>query len=692
MKRAAFLLLFALALAGCRQRERETYRGAPVIVISIDTLRADHLPMFGYRSVDTPALDALRRDGVLFTNAYSQVPLTLPSHAAIFTGLLPPANHVRNNIGYSLDPKVPTLPALLHDAGYATGGAVSAFVLRGSAGLAKAFDFYEDKIENVPGKPVSGLQRSGSITESIAKDWVAQHDAGPFFFFLHLYEPHSPYTPPEPFFSRYASKYDGEIATADSIVGDFLSFLKNRGIYDKAIIVFLSDHGEGLSEHGDPEHGIFLYREEIHVPLVVKLPKSARAGEAVADPVALVDVFPTITQLTSTPAPAHIDGVSLFAKHDANRRIYSETLYPRIHLGWSDLYSLTDHRFELIQAPRPELYDVVRDPGEKRSIIAEERRVYASMRQDLDARVTPFESPSRVDPEEAKKLAALGYLGSTATAPSGPLPDPKDRIGEIADLMRAGTLAHDGQDGEAIPLFQKVLAENPRLADGWSQYGTSLEREGRFEDAIAAYKRAADLSPELAPWLSIGTLYLKMKRYDEAAQHAQLAMKGNPGGAHMLLARIALARSDPRTAENEARAAQDDPYSGIAASVLVARIWAEENRPDDALALIESTAQRAQRENSPSVEGLQYVRGDALARLQRYPEAADAFRGEIAAFPHDLETYSRLAVVSGLIGDLNGSRQVMASMVRANPNRMARDYAAHTLESLGDRAGAAQFR
>lgn len=683
VKRRAVILACALALAGCGRRGAGTFRGAPVILISIDTLRADHLPMFGYRAVETPALDALRRDGILFTSAYSQVPLTLPSHAAILTGLLPPSNHVRNNIGYSLDGKVPTLPAMLRRSGYAAGGAVSAFVLRGSAGLSQSFDFYDDRIQNIPGKPVSGLQRPGSVTEGIAKDWIGQHDANPFFFFLHLYEPHAPYTPPEPFYSRYASKYDGEIATADAVVGDFLSFLKARGIYDKAIIIFLSDHGEGLSEHGDPEHGIFLYREEIHVPLVVKLPKSARGGQTIADPVALVDILPTIAELTSAARPAHLDGVSLFATRDADRRIYSETLYPRIHLGWSDLYSLTDHQFELIKAPRAELYDLVRDPGERRNVISEERRVYASMRQDLDRLAPPFESPSRVDPEEAKKLSALGYLGSTAAAPAGPLPDPKDRISEVADLLRAGTLAHEGHDADAIALFRKVLAQNPRLADGWSQYGASLEREGKYDEAVAAYKRAADLSPELAPWLSIGTVLLKMKRYDEAAQHAQLAMKGNPGGAHMLLARIALARKDHRTAENEAHAAEGDPYSGIPASVLIARIWSEENRPADALALIDLAAQRAQSDNSGPVEGMQYVRGDALARMQRYPEAADAFRAEIAIFPHNLEAYSRLAVVYALLNQPENARKIMTSMIQANPTAVAREYAAQTLKSLG---------
>jgi choline-sulfatase len=692
VKRAALLTALLAICAGCGKRESSTFRGAPVILISVDTLRADHLPMYGYHAVETPALDALRADGILFSHAYSHVPLTLPSHASLLTGLLPPHNHVRDNIGYTLDPKLPSLPAALHSAGYSTGAAVSAFVLRGTVGLKPMFDFYDDNIQNEPGKPVGALQRSGFATEGVAKEWIAQHDSQPFFFMLHLYEPHSPYTPPEPFASRYPSKYDGEIATADSILGDFFAFLKSRGIYDNAVIIFLSDHGEGLSEHGDPEHGIFLYREEVRVPLVVKLPKSARAGETMENPAGLVDVFPTIAALTKTAAPANLDGASLFAKQDGTRRIYGETLYPRIHLGWSDLYSLTDRQFAFIEAPKPELYDLARDPGERTNVLAEQRRVYAAMRDELDRLAPPYEAPTHIDPEEAKKLAALGYLGSTAAAPAGPLPDPKDGIRDFADLLRAGTLAHGGRDKEAIPLFREVLAKNPRLADGWNQYGVSLERNGQYEDAIAAYRKAADLAPQLAPYLAIGTLYLKLKKFDEAAQHAQLAMQQNPGGAHMLLARVAEARKDFATAEQEARRAQSDSYTNVAASVLLAKILSETEHPVEALEIINATSARIAREGTGKVEMLETVRGDALARMQRYPEAIAALQAEIAAFPTDLEAYSHLAVVLALTGQVDGARATMEQMVRANQTAPARKFAANTLESLGDRAGAARFR
>jgi choline-sulfatase len=693
VKRAALLIALIAIAAACGKRENDTFRGAPVILISVDTLRADHLPMYGYRAVETPAFDALRRDGILFSNAYSHVPLTFPSHASLFTGLLPPHNHVRNNIGYTFDPKLATLPKALHGAGYATGAAVSAYVLRGTLGLAPLFDFYEDKIQSDPGKPVGALQRAGSATAAAAKEWIGQHDNAPFFFFLHLYEPHSPYTPPEPFLSRYASsKYDGEIATADAVIGDFLSFLKARGVYDKAIIIFLSDHGEGLLEHGDPEHGIFLYREEIHVPLVVKLPKSARAGDAIADPVGLVDIFPTVTQLTHVATPPKLDGVSLFAQHDSARRIYGETLYPRIHLGWSDLYSLTDRQFEFIKAPRPELYDVQRDPGELTNVLTSQRRAYASMREEIDRLAPPFEAPSNFDPEEAKKLGALGYLGSTAAPSAGPLPDPKDRIGEIGELVQAGTLAHEGRDAEALPLFSKVVKENPRLSDAWNQYGASLEHVGRYEEAIAAYRKTADLSRELAPYLAIGSLYLKLGKFNEAAQHAELGMKTNPGGAHMLLARVAEAKKDFATAEREARVAQNDRYTNLSASVFVAKVLAETGRPAEALQILDAASAQIARDGGAKVEMLDGVRGDALARLQRYPEAVAALQAEIVAFPNDLEAYSHLAVIYALTQSIESARGVMQQMVRVNHNPPARRFAATTLNSLGDREGAAQFR
>jgi len=659
-----------VAATACRERQVAVTR-APVILISIDTLRADHLPMFGYRGVETPNLDALRRDGILFTNAFAHVPLTLPSHTSVLTGLLPPDNGVRNNIGYRLDPAVPTMGSMLHDAGYDTGAAVSAYVLRGSTGLRQSFDFYEDAIENRPGTPTGSLQRPGNVTAQFAKRWIDQRGTKPFFFLLHLFEPHSPYEPPEPFRTRYASApYDGEIATADAIAGDFIADLKARGIYDRAIIVFFSDHGEGLSQHGEAEHGIFLYREDIHVPLVVKLPRGARGGETIAHPVGLVDILPTIAQLTGVKAPSKLDGISLLASA-ADRRIYSETLYPRIHLGWSELRSLEDERHHYIQAPRPELYDMRADPAETRNILSEKRRVYNAMKEELTRYGSEVALPSHIDPEEAKKLAALGYLGSTHLAASGPLPDPKDRIGEIADMMRAVKLASEDRDDEAIAAFRAIVAKNPKLSDAWNELARTLEKRGRLEEASEAYRSAIDESSELAGEfaLSRGSVLLRLGKLDEAARHAGLGEKVNPSGAHLLHARVALARKDHRTAETEARAAQS-----AAGNVLLAQVLAEQGRLAEALTVIDATEKTDARDA---------VRGDVLARMERYPEAIEAFRADIASFPRDLDAYTKLAIVYALQERADEARAAVAEMVRNNPTDEARKLAAKTRKELG---------
>ncbi len=282
--------------------------GAPIVLISIDTLRADHLPAYGYRAVATPAIERLRHDGILFEDAWSQCPLTLPSHVSIFTGLLPPSHGVRNNIGYRLDAKAhPTLARLLKGRGYATGSSVSAWVLRRTTGLGDSFDFYDDAIDPPPSsKAASQAQRPGSETVASALAWAEKVRDRPFFLFVHLYEPHSPYEPPEPFRSRFALPYDAEIAAADAAVGTLLQKLDDWGIYERSLIILLSDHGEGLMDHGEQEHGILLYREALQVPLIVKLPGSARKGERLKRPTALTDVLPTVVELAGGSAPKGI--------------------------------------------------------------------------------------------------------------------------------------------------------------------------------------------------------------------------------------------------------------------------------------------------------------------------------------------------------------------------------------------------
>ncbi|HVR41434.1 MAG TPA: sulfatase-like hydrolase/transferase [Thermoanaerobaculia bacterium] len=665
-----------------------------MIIISIDTLRADHLPAYGYKGVETPAIDALRKDAILYANAYSHVPLTLPSHVSLLTGQLPPDNGVRNNIGFPFDAaKHPTIASLLKQNGYATGAAVSAYVLRGNTGLANAFDFYDDRVAVRSGQVLGRLQRPGTESAQAAEQWIASQGDKPFFFLLHLFEPHSPYDPPEPFKTRYASlPYDGEIAAADVIVGQFIDDLKKKNIYDRAVIVLLSDHGEGLHDHGEDEHGIFLYREAIHVPLILKLPKSQRAGESVSAPVQLIDVLPTIAALTGITAPAGLKGASLLAP-PASRNIYSETLYPRIHLGWSDLRSLAGDTFHYIDAPRPELY-AASDVAEKSNVLEDNRRVYAAMRKELEP--FPREMPviGNIDPEEAKKLAALGYLSSTSSQSNGPLPDPKDHIDELSAIMRATQLEKEGRYAESAALLRDTIAKNPRLTDAWTLLAKVLEEMGRYEEAIETYKRGIQIAPSIAGEfsLSLANLYLMTNHPDEAIQHAAVGASVNPGNAHIITGRAAMTKGDLESAAREAQAAMDTFNYRAPGMVLLAEVLVRQRRLPEAATLIDQALQEARDKSVEVPPLLFYVRGDILARMNQIPAAIDSFNEEIRRFPHDRQAYANLAVIYILSGRRADANATMERLVRANPDRSSYDIAWKTFAEMQQNELAAQWR
>src|SRR5450759_104200 len=276
-------ILLLLPFPSCRGTRRAhvgpRFERAPVILISVDTLRSDRLPMYGYGKVETPALDALRSDGILFERAYSHIPLTLPAHVSLFTGLEPGQHGVLDNAGFRLDPAIPCLAELLKKAGYATGGAISAIVLNSQSGISRGFDFWDERVGSKRRTSMLDfVQRPGKETSDLLLGWLRHEASHPLFAFLHIYEPHAPYEAPEPYRSRYGDAYDGEVAYSDAIVGGFLAEPKKIGLYDKAMIFFLSDHGEGLGDHGEMQHGIFLYRESIQIPLLIKLPGGALAG------------------------------------------------------------------------------------------------------------------------------------------------------------------------------------------------------------------------------------------------------------------------------------------------------------------------------------------------------------------------------------------------------------------------------
>jgi arylsulfatase A-like enzyme/Tfp pilus assembly protein PilF len=696
------VLLIGSASCGGSKGGRDIgpFPGAPIIVISVDTLRSDHLPAYGYKGVATPAIDALRKDAVLYERAYSHTPLTLPSHVSLLTGQLPGHHGVRDNLGYLFDPaKHPFLPRLLSEAGYATGAAVSAYVLRGESGLARGFDFYDDGVSLRPTESLGNSQRSGRESSRAALGWlrgVEEKSAGkPFFLLLHLYEPHTPYAPPEPFATRYRGvPYDGEIAEADAIVGDFLTELRTLGIYDKAVIVLLSDHGEGLGEHGEQEHGILLYREALQVPLLLKLPGSRLAGTAVAAPAQLADVAPTLLALAGRPLPPGIDGGSLLDLGKAGapeRQIYSETWYPRLHFGWSELASMIQGRSHYIESPQAELFDLAADPGEKQSILERERRTYAALRQAVGRLKVPLTAPSQVDAETASRLASLGYLAGSAGATSGPLPDPKSRIGALEALGRAMRLYSDQQFAAAVPVFRQILAENPRMADAWESLGQSLQKLGRRDEALDAYKQAMEVSGGVGHVaIATGWLLLEMGRYDEAREHAELALPSDAAPARNLLAQIALARHDLPAAEKEARAALALGGSRIGPLLTLAQTLKEEGDLGKALATTEqAVGEVAKMEGSPKYSGLWFLHGDLLARAGRDAEAERAFLRELEDFPANPNPYTRLAVLYASQGRAEEAIAMLRRLVERNDSPGAYVEAVRTLRTLGDPEGAA---
>jgi arylsulfatase A-like enzyme/cytochrome c-type biogenesis protein CcmH/NrfG len=710
MRRLPLLALAAaLALsAGCRHGARSggevgTFPKAPVILISIDTLRSDHLPAYGYRGVETPALDAFRHDAILFERAYSHTPLTLPSHLSMLTGRLPTDHGVRDNVGYKYDGgKLPNLPAVLRGAGYATGGAVSAYVLRPDTGMNYGFDLYDAGIPVHFNDSLGLSQRPGGETAAAALAWERTVKDRPFFLFLHLYEPHTPYAPPEPFASRYAGRpYDGEIATADSIVGRVLDELKSQGVYDRAVILLLSDHGEGLGDHGEQEHGIFLYREALQVPMMLKLPGGRLGGSRVARPAQIVDVFPTLLSLVGVPLPSGVQeaagpypGRSLLDLRAPGppRDLYAETFYPRLHFGWSELTSLIRDRFHYIQAPAPELYDLAADPGEKSSVLAGERRAYAALRQSLQGMERPLQAPGEVDPETARKLAALGYAsGAASTSKGEALPDPKSRIGTLRDFDLAMGLFAQGRYADAVPAFRRLVAASPKMADAWENLGVALEKLGRRDEALEAYEHAMDASGG-ASFVAVatGSLLLQMGRLDEARAHAELGLKGSPAMANSLLAQIALARDRPDEAEQAARAALASPGSRIAPLMTLAQVCQKQGKLAEGLGYANQAADELARTGAAGqgYAGLHWVRGDLLARLGRNGEAERDFLQEIHDFPHDTRPYASLALLYASEGRGQEAVAALRRMVETEGSPAAYAEAVKTLRILGDSQGA----
>jgi len=568
-----------------------------IFIITIDTLRADHVGCYGAKSVLTPALDSLAAQGVRFANAFTPSPITNASHASILTGLIP-THHGVGNLGVALGPDVPTLPDVLKASGYSTAAFIGSVILD-STGLARGFDRGFDSYDNFPAsipKTASRyvrLERRGMEVERRAEAWVLRHaQVRPKFVWVHFYDPHDPYDPPEPYRTKYAhSLYDGEIAYTDSALRRFVDFLKRQKLYQSSLLVVVGDHGEGLGEHGEATHGIFLYDSTTHVPLILKLPKAASAtpaedephGVVVAAQVRTIDIFPTVLDIESIPYGRSLDGASLrplwvteqpqtATAHGApsgpglsDRVAFGETDYP-LALGWAALRSVRTHTEKYIEAPRAEFYDLRTDPGEARNIYDPRtpgvQRLQAQLADLRKTAGTSNASAATLEPVEIEEPGALGAPGSgappTPTPQASPLPDPKDKI-QLHNLIHNSMLAvEDGDLAGARHNLIVALNLDSQSAVVLAKLGELELRLGHYTTAADLLGRALNLTPEDAN-VVLAEARARYASGDVEAARSRLegsenALVGNYDAAY-LLGKIDCELKDWDSAEDQLRAA-----------------------------------------------------------------------------------------------------------------------------------------
>jgi len=550
-----------------------------VILITLDTTRADRMGFLGSKRGLTPHLDALARESVVFTHAYSQVPLTTASHATILTGTYPQFHQV-NDFAVPLAEDLPYAPYIFRGNGYYTAAFVGSLVLdpetRSAPGFERGFDTYDAGFHRrrQDEDRYHSIERRGDEVVAHALPWLNAHKKGPFFIWVHLYDAHDPYDPPEPFKTKYAAEpYDGEIAYVDSAVGKLLDQLRALGLYDGSLIAVMADHGEALGQHGETTHGIFLYDETIHVPLLFKLPREQSAGSRVDTRAGLVDVLPTILQSVGIDTPAQVQGESLLSllqtpgsksaamnkPMSQDRPAYSESDYPHRTFGWSSLRSLRTGKYLFVDAPTKELYDQSADPNAERNLAAASTAVADTLDAQLEAfrqkTSTTKEAPKVVaDPGLQERLNALGYVATDSSSASMPGiketgADPKQKVDVVNLLHHAEMAREDNRFEEAVPLLEQVIALEPNLPITYLQLGTSLTALKEYEKALPILRKAVEMRPDLTvPRYQLGSALFETGDFAGAATQFETAVARSPNWpeAHLSLA-TAYAREDRLT-------------------------------------------------------------------------------------------------------------------------------------------------
>jgi arylsulfatase A-like enzyme/Tfp pilus assembly protein PilF len=662
IKRVSIIVLsaFLLSMPPKPHSEPKNSSDFNILLITLDTTRADHLGCYGYEKTKTPNLDTLARNGVRFANAYSQVPLTLPSHCSIMTGTYPLYHQVHNNGFYYLGPENLTLANLLKKSGFKTAAFVSSFTLDSRFGIAQGFDLYDDKFQDEEILKNFRSERKADKLFASFSPWFDENFNQKFFCWVHFYDPHLPYDPPSPFKEEFDDKpYDGEIAFVDFVLGKILDKFREKNILDKTLLIVAGDHGEALGERREVDHGLFLYDNTLKVPLVFYAEKELPGGVVVSSRVRLIDILPTILDLLRISIPKEVQGTSLLPYITGQKKddlpSYIETYFPRENFGWSGLQGLIDSEWKFIRAPRPELYYLKNDPREESNIFQKERAISRAEAEKLGDLIKKFskgmEATRRtLTPEEEEKLRSLGYIGGGHAEDllKKSLPDPKDKIEDYILYFRGNLLETEGNFEKASECYREVLRLNPDVPWNYVNLGFLYMKMNRTKQAIELLEKVQTRFPDSVVILSrLMSFYLKAERWEDALSKGQVILKINP---HFF----------------------DALFLSGSANAKIGK-WKEAlNYYQKAL------------EIEPENKTLQHRYAYTLAALGRYEEALEAYTQLKKNYPDDYTIDLDLSLVYDSVGEREKAREILKQAADRHPSPDTYYAYAMFLEKVGN--------
>jgi len=659
-----------------------------VILITLDTTRADHLACYGCSRVKTPNLDSLARRGVLFEQAATNSPLTLPAHCSILTGMYPTYHGVRINGNTALNEKQTTIAEVFSAQGYQCGAFIGAFVLDGRWGLRQGFQHYDDQFDLKKYKhlDLGAVQRPGNEVMDVALDWLEEKKDSPFLAWIHLYDPHTPYEPPEPYRSEYGPKgpaglYDGEIAFMDEQIGRCLSWLENNGLDRSTILILVGDHGEGLGSHGEGTHGYFIYDYAIHVPLIIVTPFEDLQGVRVPSQVRIVDIFPTLMEIAVVASPTETHGRSLLPlmfrpQKEEDGFAYAESMSPNIQFGWSSIHSLRTTQYKYIDTPKAELYDLTLDSDEQTNLLQQYPDIAREMKDTLDllmeetTRGAPTPQAANLDKETMEKLSALGYIGApvatkTASGKAGPLADPKDKFPLFQTITDAGSMFLEEKYAEAAVKLESALQEEPMIPQALLVLSTCYVELGRTEEAKAKLDLLLKEDPEnVSALISMAKILLEEGKDEDVITLCKraLSLDERSTQAHLLIGEIYLGQLKYSEALSHLEKAVEIQPKVTRSRFTLAACLLGFKQYDRAEVELGQVVQEA-----PKYPLVHFNLGLLYEETGRFEEARAAYTDEVTNYPGEFKARFNLGKLLFKLGDRTGSLAQMREVVKITP-------------------------